>query len=289
VESCELCHEEWFDLKVQDRACEQCRKSSKWQSSNNMYPGPGAGHLPELTQMEEMLISPVQALIQLWQICGGQYKYTGHTCNFAQDNIAFHRTVPLLPEECDVIIMCRAGENIGSNEVIHQDFRVRRGAIQTWLQYLEVHHPTFHSRQVTVDYGRINQLPENGLVRDRLRNIESQYLEDVFQDVGPPEASDNHSTEPNDPLYSAGFVPNMHDSHTEEEQLRQAAFNSGDPIILPMPSVQGTPISEYSGHSIAIDAFPTLFPTGQADIEANHALKVDMKEWAVHLLRLKGG
>jgi hypothetical protein len=59
-----------------------------------MYPGPGANHLPELTQMEEMLISPVHALIQLWQIRGGQYKYTGHTCNFPRDNIVFHSTVP---------------------------------------------------------------------------------------------------------------------------------------------------------------------------------------------------
>jgi hypothetical protein len=29
-----------------------------------MYPGDGASHLPELTQMEEMLISPVNALVQ---------------------------------------------------------------------------------------------------------------------------------------------------------------------------------------------------------------------------------
>ena len=56
-----------------------------------------------------------------------------------------------------------------------------------------------------------------------------------------------------------------------------------------MPSVHGTPISEYSGHPIAIDAFPTLFPTGEADFETNCALKVDRKEWAVHLLCLKGG
>ena len=153
---------------------------------------------------------------------------------------------------------------------------------------MEVHHPTFCSHQVTVDYRRINQLPENGLVHNRLHNIESQYLEDEFQDVGPPEAP-NNPTDQNDPLYSAGFIPNMHDSHTKEEQLCQAAFNSGDPIIRPMPSVRGTPISEYSGCSIAIDAFPTLFPTGQADIEANRALKVDMKEWVVHLLHLKGG
>ena len=82
METCDLCHEEWFDLQVQGGICEKCQKSSKWQPSNNMYLGPGANHLPELTQMEEMLISPVHALIQLWQIRGGQYKYTGHTCNF---------------------------------------------------------------------------------------------------------------------------------------------------------------------------------------------------------------
>jgi hypothetical protein len=99
-------------------------KSSKWQPSNNMYPGPGANHLPELTQMEEMLISPVHALIQLWQIRGGQYKYTGHTCNFPRDNIVFHSTVPLLSEECDIIIMRRTGDNTGSNEEVHQDFQV---------------------------------------------------------------------------------------------------------------------------------------------------------------------
>ena len=95
-----------------------------------------------------------------------------------------------------------------------------------------------------MDYQRINQLPENDLVHDRVCNIENQYLEDVFQDVGPREAPDNHSEAQNGPLYSADFVPNMHDSRTEEELLRQAAFNSGDPIILPMPSVRGTPISQ---------------------------------------------
>ena len=90
MESCSLCHEEWFDLEVEDGACKNCRKSPKFQPSNNMYPGNGASHLPELTQMEEMLISPVHALVQLWQIRGGQTKYTGHTCNFPRENAVFH-------------------------------------------------------------------------------------------------------------------------------------------------------------------------------------------------------
>lgn len=68
LESCVMCHEEWFDLGVQNGICNKCIESSKWQPINEMYPGEFPAHLPQLTQIEEMLISPVHALIQLWQI-----------------------------------------------------------------------------------------------------------------------------------------------------------------------------------------------------------------------------
>jgi len=289
MESCSLCHEEWFDLGVEDGVCKNCRKNSKFQPSNNMYPGDGASHLPELTQMEEMLISPVHALVQLWQIHNGQTKYTGHTCNFPRENAIFHAKVPLLPEECDIIIMCRTGVEVGTDAVIYQDFRVRRHAIQQWLEYLVQHHPTFQSRQVTVDYNRLNQLPVDGSVHDRLRTMENEQMEDAFLNTGPPEATDDAAPQEPNPLFSAGFVPNMHNRQTEEEHLRQAAFQVDEPVILTMPSMRGTPISEHSGHQIAIDAFPTLFPTGEADAIAERDYPVEMNDWALHLIKLKGG
>ena len=120
--------------------------------------------------------------------------------------------------------------------------------------------------------------------------MEHDTLEDAFQDVGPPEASDDSaSSSAQNPMYSMGFVPNMQQGQTEEEILRQAALQSDEPVIMSMPSVHGTPINEHAGVQIAIDAFPTLFPTGEADYNANREHAVDMKEWAVHLLRLKGG
>ena len=145
IDLCDLCHEEWFDLKVENGVCENCRKGSKFQPSNNMYPGDGISHLPELTQMEEMLISPVDALVQLWQICGGQTKYTGHTCNFPRENAMFHAKVPLLPEECDIIIMNCTGVEVGTDKAIYQDFRVCRHAIWPWLEYFTLHHAAFQS------------------------------------------------------------------------------------------------------------------------------------------------
>ena len=69
----------------------------------------------------------------------------------------------------------------------------------------------------------------------------------------------------------------------------QAVFHSDEPVILTMPSVHGTLINEHAGLKIAIDAFPTLFPTGEADFSVNCQHKLDMKEWAVHLSCLKGG
>ena len=288
MESCSLCHEEWFDLEVEDGACKNCRKSPKFQPSNNMYPGNGASHLPELSQMEEMLISPVHALVQLWQIRGGQTKYTGHTCNFPRENAVFHAKVPLLPEECDIIIMRRTGVEVGTDAAIYQDFRVRRHAIQQWLEFLIEHHPTFRSRQVAIDYTRLDELPVDGLVHDRLRTMENEQMEDAFLNTGPPEATDGEAQEPN-PLFSAGFVPNMQNRLTEEEHLRQAALQGDEPVILTMPSMRGTPISEHSGHQIAIDAFPTLFPTGEADAVADRDDPVEMNEWALHLMKLKGG
>jgi len=74
LESCDGCEREWFDLDVRqtasgDNLCGDCRKpSALFHKNNNMYPGPGCPDLPSLTQMEEMLISPVHALIQ---VCHG--------------------------------------------------------------------------------------------------------------------------------------------------------------------------------------------------------------------------
>jgi hypothetical protein len=107
------------------------------------------------------------------------------------------------------------------------------------------------------------------------------------QDAGPPEEGEN--PEPQDPHFTRGFVPNVTAAQTEMEQLRAAAFHGDQPIILSMPHVHGTPINEHGGRSIAIDAFPSLFPTGKADFAATRGIPVTMTEWAAHLMRYKDG
>lgn len=110
------------------------------------------------------------------------------------------------------------------------------------------------------------------------------------EDMGPQQDNIPENPEvPNPPMFSQGFVPNLHTGTMELDQLWAAAAIGDQPIILTMPQVRGTPINENSGHAIAIDAFPSLFPTGKADFTAPRGKAVTMEEWAGHLMHYKDG
>lgn len=168
MEQCNQCHEKWFDLNIQNGGCAKCRKNDKYKPSNKMFPGLPPPDLPKLSQMEEMLISPVHALVQLWQVRGGHFKYTGHICNFPRETSVLHHKLPLLPEHYDIIIMRHAGVEQQTDLAVYEDFRVHRQNIEAWLCYLEVSHPTFRNRTVTVAYNLLNQLLLNSTVHHRL-------------------------------------------------------------------------------------------------------------------------
>ncbi|KAJ7812274.1 hypothetical protein B0H13DRAFT_1513522, partial [Mycena leptocephala] len=149
------------------------------------------------------------------------------------------------------------------------------------LEYFQQHHPTFRSRCVTIEWERLNQLPQDGSIYNRLSMPEPE------QDFGPPQEGENPGE--HTPLFTRGFVPNLNTGQTEMDQLRAAAFPLDAPVILTMPIVHGTPISEHDGTQIATDAFPSLFPHGQADFAEPRSIKVTMTEWADHLMRLEDG
>ena len=52
---------------------------------NMMDPGPLPQGLPVLTTVKEMLIARVHVFMEVHQVCGQQYKYSGHVCNFLRD------------------------------------------------------------------------------------------------------------------------------------------------------------------------------------------------------------
>lgn len=84
LETCDRCNECWFDMGIgQEGVCARCLWADEDQETflygieNRMDPG-CLPDLPELTQVEEMLIARVHVLIEVRQVRGQQYKYKGH-------------------------------------------------------------------------------------------------------------------------------------------------------------------------------------------------------------------
>ena len=89
--------------------------------------------------------------------------------------------------------------------------------------------------------------------------MENEQIDDAFLNTGPPEASHDGDAQQPNPLFSAGFVPNLQDRQTGKDHLRQAALQTDDPVILTMPSMRSTPISEHSGHKLLLMHFQHYF------------------------------
>ena len=89
--------------------------------------------LQGLTQVEEMLISPVLVLpiMSLYRLPHGQYGYSGHVINLPQDITPFATSLPRLPSELDIIVVRKEGSNQS-----HRNFRVRRSVVLRALQWL---------------------------------------------------------------------------------------------------------------------------------------------------------
>ena len=95
-------------MGLKDSVCDKClladRKKNEnepflYSAANNMGPGRVPSHLPNLTQIEEMVIARAHVHMVLKRVRGLQYRYSGHCVSFVQNNVKFFDALPALPEE----------------------------------------------------------------------------------------------------------------------------------------------------------------------------------------------
>ncbi|KAK8202365.1 hypothetical protein IWZ01DRAFT_487052 [Phyllosticta capitalensis] len=105
MELCNRCQEHWFGMHL--NAAGVCARYSRrdanigkdmphmYSDANSLDPGefPIDADLPELTQVEEMLIARVHVKVQ--QVQGAQYSYRGHVINFLCDTGRLYNQLPL--------------------------------------------------------------------------------------------------------------------------------------------------------------------------------------------------
>jgi ATP-dependent DNA helicase PIF1 len=82
------------------------------------------------------------------------------------------------------------------------------------------------------------------------------------------------------------MVPNLNITTTEADMLLESISGQAPlPPGLPAPSIRSTPLDEAAGKDrIFAMAFPTLYPTGRADFNSARERKVDLNDYARHLM-----
>ena len=93
------------------------------------------------------------------------------------------------------------------------------------------------------------------------------------------------------PPNSQSMVPNLNITATEAD-LILGEISGRDPLPpgIPAPSIRSTPIDEAGGKDrIFAMAFPTLYPTGRADFNVSRLRKVDLDDYARHMMCFHDG
>ena len=168
METCSRCKERWFAMDLMGEVCHACFLRDKGKKTpflmsaeNDMDPGDLPAHLPELTQVEEMIIARSHVQMMVHRYRGHQYHYSGHCVSFIQNTVKTVDVLPNLPAELDIVVL-RPSDQVVKDDPRYQrqfrsDFRVRKGRVVTWLGFLKAHYPDYE--HVTISSDRIDALP----------------------------------------------------------------------------------------------------------------------------------
>jgi hypothetical protein len=216
--------------------------------------------------------------------------------------------LPNLPSELDIVVLLPPDHAENETWYWHQfqlDFRVWKSHIITWLRFLKANHSGY--RDITISLDRIQSLPADDDVSSSFVTIingtpeepppEPDDSSSSSSNVSPSPLPDDHPSIPDDPSITddsppntQSMVPNLNVTATEVNLIMQQLTGREAPPGIPVPSIWQMPVDEASGkdHIFAL-AFPTLYPTGQADFNMSWVRKVALNDYAQHLLCYQDG
>jgi hypothetical protein len=196
-----------------------------------------------------------------------------------QNNIKTVNMLPNLFSKLNIVVLRPSDQAIENNlkyrSQFRADFRVRKGHVITWLRYLKANHPDY--RYITISLDRVNTLPIND---DISLSFPSIVDDSIVAEKSPIITADLFL--PN----SQSMVPNLNVVTTEVDLLL-----TGISGRVPLPpglltlSIRSTPLDKTIGRErIFAIAFFTLYPAGRADFNAARQRKVDLNDYARHIM-----
>ena len=188
-----------------------------------------------------------------------------------QDLSVFATSLPRLPSELDVMIVRKKGSNN-----THRDFRVRRMVVQRALQWLKQNNKYY--RNIDIDVSVSSQLPDDEDLTDKCGV--------GIEDTAEKQEEEELPSEDTDPADVATFIPVVARKMTEKDTIRKSVHHRQptEDHIVPWPGNGSVPTDEFKTEGYISCAFPTLFPTGEADFLAPRLQSVTVGMYFRHLM-----
>ena len=291
--------------------CKTCLSSlknanlPKFSIANDFQIGKTPPELTDLTLSEKLLISkcrPKMYVVKLRSTCGPQAQQRGlkgNTITFPQDVVKIAATLPANPEILvDHLKVVFIGKGKPSREMLKKVFTVRKVKVYRALNFLIENNPIY----ADVSLSRTVNLPFDDVPNEIMQTLETHYDSD-------DEDANEHSTYtpqtdlddiPPDTVVmeSVGMVDLEGSNVQSGDQIHSAIStlqglslndqtNSDDDLqgtmIVPHGSV---PVNEYDNPSLWLGAYPWLFPYGKGGPETQRKVKVGLRAYMKHLLKL---
>ena len=297
---CEVCSERRLEGKGTRSICNRCRRDKNvpkvWSGENNLDPMSVPDDLSEMSDAEQMLIARLAPTVHVHMLKHGGIASRGHCIAFPQAVQEPATILPRLPAEVD-IIRVRQGK-----DDTHKDFRVRRQQVEGALRWLKRNNPAY--ADIVIDESRLQNLPTDGELPN-LRTVEFSETAQHMDDQGPaPQQLDAGESDGSDDSTVSGIIlpePGVNVQAQVEAAINevvsepQGAQTEGaqqgrEQPVIPWPSTDTTPASEFTTPYFFTMAFPCLFPYGKGDFHINRPITCPtLHDWAEHLLWYQDG
>ena len=308
LQQCTECQERWYtrlDYKptaTESYLCTRCKRELKeltkpteqrkfhvtrFGKDNDMLPGNFPECVRKLTQIEELLVSPILTCMPVYTVKGGSKRMSGNCINFVQHTEEIVNILPRLPSQLDTLIIHAPGY-----KVTNKAFKVNKERVRRFCEYAKSKKlPGWET--VSISAERINKLPEDGIPDDLPTMIDAKLNEtDVYDGPKYNEESEEEQSETEDEdvdldetkqdLQQDAFAPCMISMPELKKKEKQKIKDALD-----WPTRDEKPVDEFRTVHLAAKCFPTLFPNGTGD-PTNKARQrsVSFREAIRHLLKV---
>ncbi len=259
-------------------SCQICKKYNKkftayntMQLSFDEVPLYIKKHFEQLTMIEEMLISPILAVMSIFRLPGGQLLSRGYVANFSQDLTPLLQSLPRKTCEIPILIVKKTNQNNESKEFI-----VNRKRVHEILKYLCEFNLDWKAKGITINEQILESLPVNGIPLDinEVSDSAVETIDRVIIETGPNLTEETTNDD---------FIQTSIDSDIEApfEVNRIEQF-----INCNWPIAESKPINEIDYQGLCSMTFPSLFPLGKADpTKTNRKEEVSETDGFKHLLK----